>query len=207
MFGDNCTFQVKLWIHHCAMGRHSMWVIPCFIEECRMEDTEWRIRKVRCNVARLDGIRMDTEESAPAVEVVDFSWVLIHSCLSLMRSNDCPLPACCASQLNRAAIMVQHRYGSTSTLEFLLVHHTCFFFEELKRIQAICAKVENDYQRILLHGIAVIVSAHNLHETSDMATHVVFGRLQREVRSVLMKQLLDVLKSSRCLWIKVTKQN
>lgn len=55
----------------------------CLTEEVRMEDVEFWLRKIRCDISRLHSIRFNTMESAPSVIVMDFSWVFIHASLSV----------------------------------------------------------------------------------------------------------------------------
>lgn len=144
------TSNTKAWICSAttapfkwSRGRHSMW------EECASpKNASWRT--LNGEYTMFGATSQDWKIFAWTQKSLLLHWKLstfrgswfIHACLFCEATIVPYLHAVLRS-------LIGQRYGSTSTLEFLLLPHT-WFFEELKRIQAIWAKDENVYQRLAI---------------------------------------------------------
>ena len=58
-------------------------ISDCLMEECRTENAEFWLRRLRNDIARMQQVHLNHDHSVPAVVVVDFSWVLLHACASV----------------------------------------------------------------------------------------------------------------------------
>ncbi len=164
-------------------------VSDCLTEECRVEDTEFWLRKLRCDVARQLGVRMDTTESAPAVVVVDFSWVLLHSCLAAF---------CGTTALPYLKEVFHSSMGESTEGTCRVFSCTSHFMSRAARaLSAHFTKDERPARQLMLHCIAGMVSAPNLASALELwkLMNNVFGRPPTDTRwKDDFSQLLDLLQ-------------
>ena len=135
-------------------------ISDCLMEECRTENAEFWLRRLRNDIARMQQVHLNHDHSVPAVVVVDFSWVLLHACASVFcgttvvgllkqtfetsikpvagNNRACSLFSCSSHFLSRAA----------RTLRKFFSHH------------------EKESLQLVLHCIGGLICAPNLKDAS-----------------------------------------
>lgn len=132
-------------------------VSDCIVEECRVEDVSFWLRRVRCDVARLQGSRFDTAESCPSVVVTDFSWVMLHASVNVF---------CGTTMIPYLNSIFRHVLGQAPTP--LTCHvFSCsshFLSRAARNMVKFFGKGEKNSRDLLMHCIAALISAPSLSE-------------------------------------------
>lgn len=138
-------------------------VSDCLTEECRVENVEFWLRKLRCDVARLQGSRFDGVESSPSVVVVDFSWVLIHACVAVF----------CGTTVSQYLSTLFNISMGRSTADcqldcrlFACASH--FISRAAKSLSRFFRKEEREGRQLMLQCVAALISASSLAAASDL---------------------------------------
>ncbi len=139
-------------------------VSDCLMEECRVEDVEFWLRKLRCDVARLQNTRLNNEDSVPAIIVVDFSWVLIHASITVF---------CGTTILPYLRAVFDRRTGFTEAMHVPCILFSCtsrFIARAARNLSRFFTTIEASARQTLLHCMAALVSSPTLNDPDKMCT-------------------------------------
>lgn len=147
-------------------------ISDCLMEECRSENAEFWLRRLRNDASRMQHIHLNHEQSAPAVVVVDFSWVLLHACASVFCGTTI------VGYLNRT---FAHNTGSAQCNDSVCSLFVCsshFMAVAARNLRRHFSAQEKEVRELLLHCIGGLISAPTLNDASllwDLMIEV-FGR-------------------------------
>lgn len=145
-------------------------ISDCITDECRVENAEFWLRRLRCDVSRLKNLRLQTEQSIPAVVVVDFSWVLIHVSLSaawkLATFDKC--------------VGVQPLLKKPRSILFACSSH--FIARAARNLSRFFSSCESTARQLLLHCVAALICAPSLHNAEALWRKmlIIFGQAWKD---------------------------
>lgn len=131
-------------------------ISDCVTEESRVEDVEFWLRKLRCDVSRLQNVHFADESSTPAVVVTDFSWALIHAALAVFAD---------ANIIQYLNTMFQRSMGCPQTAASPCIIFSCsshFIARSARNLSKLVSCIET--RELLLRSMAALISASNLKE-------------------------------------------
>lgn len=138
-------------------------VSDCITEDCRAEDVEFWLRRLRNDVSRSQHVNFNSENSTPAVVVVDFSWVLLHACASVF----------CGTTLvkylhNVFEKSIGHPVKDIESNCSLFSCSSHFMSRAARNLSRYFSQSEKDVRELMLHSIAGLICSATLHDAAKL---------------------------------------
>ena len=127
-------------------------------EECRTENAEFWLRRLCNDVARMQQLHLDHDDSSPAVVVVDFSWVLLHACASVFAGTTV------VGYLNRTFNSKSAASDGSKCSIFVCSSH--FIARAARSLRKHFLPTNKEAHRLIMHCIAGLIAAPTLNDAA-----------------------------------------